>query len=546
MNKFNSEILSNLDAPAQEVTKDNTSSSGATFMNASSSGTSEQNTFINALEDANNFKCTENGAVAHKTTKSKVYDLFAFGSAYRTRTDDEKLSLFKSAYDEDPSLALKCLFYIRDAVDGTGERKFFRVCFNWLAKKHPDVARANMKYITYKGIGRWDDFYCLLDTPLEDEMLNYLKDVTNAAISEINGEDISEDNTNRLLIFKWLKSENTSSIESKVIAKKIREAFELSSKEYRKMLSIGRKYTQVVERLMSDKDWNDIEFAKLPSKAGLRYRAAFERHPETAERYKAFAADDTTKVNTKTLFPAELVNQARHASIVNQVDRDMLNKMWSQLPDVFEGKASNMICVCDTSGSMCGWFWENLGIEAIDIAVSLGMYCAERLQGPFHNKFITFSSRPSLIDAGKGVDFVDKVQTMYQDSHWGQNTDLEAVFKMLLKIADRPNVKEKDIPDTLCIISDMEIDDGADIEPKEAETQMEAIRRVWQEHGHKMPRLIYWNADARHDTILDAGPYVSLVSGSSQNTFKAILTGKNGYDLMLEAIMNPKYEGIHA
>lgn len=542
MNKFSSEILSKLNAPAQKVTKDTTSSSGATFMN---SNASEQNTFMNALDDANNFKCTENGAVAHKTTKSNVYDLFAFGSAYRNRTDDERISLFKAAYDENPTLALKCLFYIRDVLDGTGERKFFRVCFNWLAKKHTDIARANMKYITYKGIGRWDDFYCLLDTPLEAEMLTYLKDVTNAAISEINGEAVAEDDTNRLLIFKWLKSENTSSVESKAIAKKIREAFEMSSKEYRKMLSIGRRYTRVVERLMSDKDWNDIEFAKLPSKAGLKYRSAFERHPETAERYKAFAADDTTTVNTKTLFPAELVSQARQAYRFNQTNRDMLNKMWTQLPDVFAGKASNMICVCDTSGSMCGWF-DNTGVQAIDIAVSLGMYCAERLQGPFHNKFITFSSRPSLINAGIGVDFVDKVQTMYSNPCWGSNTDLEAVFKMLLKIADRPDVKEEDIPDTLCIISDMEIDHGAYIQPKEAETQMEAIRRVWQEHGHKMPRLIYWNANARHDTILDAGPYVSLVSGSSQNIFKSILTGKNGYDLMLETIMNPKYEGIHA
>lgn len=542
MNKFSSEILSKLNAPAQKVTKDTTSSSGATFMN---SNASEQNTFMNALDDANNFKCTENGAVAHKTTKSNVYDLFAFGSAYRNRTDDERISLFKAAYDENPTLALKCLFYIRDVLDGTGERKFFRVCFNWLAKKHTDIARANMKYITYKGIGRWDDFYCLLDTPLEAEMLTYLKDVTNAAISEINGGAVAEDDTNRLLIFKWLKSENTSSVESKAIAKKIREAFEMSSKEYRKMLSIGRRYTRVVERLMSDKDWNDIEFAKLPSKAGLKYRFAFKRHPETAERYKAFAADDTTTVNTKTLFPAELVSQARRAYRFNQTDRDMLNKMWTQLPDVFAGKASNMICVCDTSGSMCGWL-DNTGVQAIDIAVSLGMYCAERLQGPFHNKFITFSSKPSLINAGKGVDFVDKVQTMYNNPYWEGNTDLEAVFKMLLKIADRPDVKEEDIPDTLCIISDMEIDNGAYIQPEEAETQMEAIRRVWQEHGHKMPRLIYWNADARHDTILDAGPYVSLVSGSSQNTFKAILTGKNGYDLMLEAIMNPKYEGIHA
>ena len=39
------------------------------------------------------------------------------------------------------------------------------------------------------------------------------------------------------LIFKWLKSENASSKETKRLAKKTRKAFGLSSKEYRKALS---------------------------------------------------------------------------------------------------------------------------------------------------------------------------------------------------------------------------------------------------------------------------------------------------------------------
>ena len=89
--------------------------------------------FLNALKEETNFTLTTNGAVAHKSTLNKLMDLFAMGAAYRWRDDSDCILLFKEAYEENPEYALKCLFYIRDIMDGAGERKFFRVCFKWLA-----------------------------------------------------------------------------------------------------------------------------------------------------------------------------------------------------------------------------------------------------------------------------------------------------------------------------------------------------------------------------------------------------------------------------
>ena len=109
------------------------------------------NTFVNGLADATNFSRTDNGALAHKTTRSAVYDMFALGGAYRRRTDEDCILLFKNALEENESLALKCLFYLRDCRGGQGERRFFRVCYKWLAQKQPKIAKRNLEQLSEYG-----------------------------------------------------------------------------------------------------------------------------------------------------------------------------------------------------------------------------------------------------------------------------------------------------------------------------------------------------------------------------------------------------------
>lgn len=76
------------------------------------------NTFMNQLKNNANYGHTENGAVKRVTTNSAVYDMFAMGAAYRSRSDADCILLFKNAFEEDETLALKCLFYIRDCRGG--------------------------------------------------------------------------------------------------------------------------------------------------------------------------------------------------------------------------------------------------------------------------------------------------------------------------------------------------------------------------------------------------------------------------------------------
>lgn len=489
------------------------------------------NTFMHNLENTTNYGYTENGAVKHNSTNSAVYDMFAFMGAYRKRRDEDCILLFKNAFEEDPLLALKCLFYGRDCRGGLGERRFFRVCLRWLAEYNPKVVRRNLEHIPF--FGRWDDLYILMNTPVEKDVFELIK---NQLILDMQ-DCMKNENIGISLLGKWLKSENASSAETKKLAKKTREALGMTARDYRKMLSRLRERIKVLEKLMSANRWEEIDFSKIPSKAGLIYRNAFARRDIIAERYTAFARDKETKVNAATLYPYEVVKKAlelRHSNNLSNTDRLMVNKYWENLPDYLEGKDCKMMCVVDTSGSMIG--------TPMNVAISLGMYCAERLSGPFSNRYISFSRRPQLIKV-EGIDFVDKVNRIYR-TNLCENTNLNAVFDLLLNVALDKNTRKEDIPETIVVISDMEIDCGSNWMSKKAETEMEKMRTKWAAYGMTMPRLIYWNVDARHNTILDSGPNVTFVSGASPVIFKSVLTGKNGYDLMLEAITADRYNVI--
>ena len=494
------------------------------------------NTFISALEEQFNYKFTENGAVALTTTGSKVYDMFAFGAAYRNRSDSDCLLLFKKAYEEDPTLALKCLFYIRDCRGGQGERHFFRICMRWLARTYPTVAADLIEQISE--YGRYDDLFELFNTPIEDNVLQF---IVYQLILDM--ESVQKENQGISLLAKWMPSENAHSAEAKSRARKIRHYIGMDSKQYRKMLSKLRDRINILERLMSANRWEEIEFDKIPSKAGFIYRNAFARRDIIAKKYEDFIRNNKTKVNVTTLYPYEIVKQARYYH--NEVEREAINKYWTNLPDYLNGSDMSMMCVVDTSGSMC---WTSLGnaqsTQPIDVAISLGMYCAERMTGPFANKYISFSRYPKLINI-EGIDFCDKVKRIYQ-TNLCENTNLPAVFDLLMTVAINKRVKKSDMPKTIVVISDMEIDQasGYKLDHGNIITTMDRIRAKWNSAGLTLPKLVYWNVNARNNTILDEGPGVSFVSGCSPTIFKQVLTGKTGIELMMEVLMSERYAPI--
>ena len=500
-----------------------------------------ENTFLDSIKREMNYTETENCGISHKSTLDAVYDMFALGGAYRSRSDEDCILLFKKALEENEELALKCLFYLRDIRCGQGERRFFRVCFKWLAKNYPELAFRNLDNIPE--YGRWDDLYCVEGTELRADAFDVIQCQLNKdlmSLKEGEKEGVS-------LLGKWLKSENASAEDTKYLANQTRIALGYSHKKYRKILSALRTRINIVEKLMSEGRWEEIEFAKLPSKAGLIYRNAFAHNDLIKDKYEAFINSKETKVNAATLYPYEIVKKVTDTldycgrTDLEETEREVLNKYWNSQKDYLEGKPCKMMCVVDTSGSMDSSY--GTSVKPIDVAISLGMYCGERIGEPFKNCFISFSSRPQLIEIDKmGIDFCSRVKNIYQ-TNLCSNTDIEAVFKLLKNTILETG--QKDILDTIVIISDMQIDKMSYWRDEErVKSEMERIRIEWEQDGLKMPHLIYWCVDAKKDTILDLGPNVTCCSGCSPIIFKQVLTGKTGIELCLEILNSKRYESI--
>ncbi len=501
------------------------------------------NKMLNGLKTATNYTHTQNGALTHKSTLNSCLDFFAMGGVMRERWEAEILFMFGKAYLEDPVIATKLLFYFRDIRGGQGERRLFKVILKNMASKNPDQARKNMALIPE--YGRWDDLYVFVGTPLQSDALDLMK---KQFVLDLQCKTPS-------LLGKWLKSENASSQETKILGAITRKHFGLSPKQYRRALSELRARINVLERLMSANRWDEIEFDKIPSKAGLVYRNAFARRDLIAKKYETFMTSEETKVNAGTLYPYEVVEKALEGFGYHwdfkgsDVERAALNKYWDNLKDYFNGNPMNGIAVVDTSGSMRG--------NPINVAISLGLYMAERSGGPFANHYISFASRPQLIETD-GIDFVDKVSRIYR-TNLIDNTNIEAVFDLILNTAIINGASQEDLPQNIFVISDMEFDSAAEsgwgsrekfasFTKKNANTLLEGIAEKFAAYGYKMPHLIFWNVNATQDNIPMISPDspISYVSGFSPSIFECIISGKTGVDLMMEVVNSPRYADIKA
>ena len=514
--------------------------------------------FWQSLKETDNFTTTENGAGAYKSTLNACLDAFGSLGAMRKCDGTTIINTFEKAFNEDRVLAMRMLFWLRDIRGGIGERRAFRIIFQWLTDRHPEYVINNLHNIFE--YGRGDDFLCLLDSQLRNEVADYLKKAVEYDLNKLPFlQPIS-------LLGKWLPSNNTSSAETKRYANILAKAWGWSPRRYRKTLSTLRRWLKVVERDMSAQEWKYIDYERVPAKAAMNYSDAFFKHDAIGyTTYLQNVANGTAQVKAKTLFPVDIVHKILSARYdkVSYKDKILFNAMWDNLPNYFE-KAPNesSICVVDVSGSMSG--------EPMEVAISLGMYCADKCRGPFHNKFITFSENPKLVEV-RGDDLYEKVYNV-ESADWGGSTNIEAVFNLILTTAVRNNCKQEDLPTKLYIISDMQFNEANgsyNWRTRRSDTRpmsfMQKMRQRYAEAGYEMPAIVYWNVRASHCGMFQEtinGENIAMVSGYSAKLFEAVIegttyeetVGKNGetvtkqkidpMTVMLTTLGNERYDKV--
>ena len=89
-------------------------------------------------------------------------------------------------------------------------------------------------------------------------------------------------------------------------------------------------------------------------------------------------------------------------------------------------------------------------------SVGLAVYFAERNTSAYHNMFMSFSGT-SRIQVLKGETLAQKIGSINM-SDWQNNTNLQAAFDHVLEIAVANHISAEEMPKSLIVISDMEID----------------------------------------------------------------------------------------
>ena len=323
---------------------------------------------------------TLNGALTHSSSGSKLLDFFAMIGGERYADPARYIQQFKEAYTENPDLATKCLFYVRDIRGGLGERNIFRNIYTWLAANKPKTAKANLTLIPE--YGRYDDIMPLLWTNLK---LDVITMISRQLLADTEAMKAGQPVT---LLAKWLPTENASSKKTKANAKMVMRCLGLTEKEYRQTVVALRKHIDIIEDHMRERKY-DFDYEAVPGRAAMKYRKAFWRNDQ--DRYSEYLAkvnDGEAKMNTATLQPYDIVSKINPYHNLSSNEAYQLDTAWNALPDWTTGE--NALVMLYGSGSMYGKPWE--------IGASLAIYFAERNRGPFHNKFMTFSMHPRLVE----------------------------------------------------------------------------------------------------------------------------------------------------
>lgn len=463
------------------------------------------NAFVEAVKSVPQVARTENGMKTLTSSMSNLVDLFFAIGASRGK---DLSTQFARALAQDETLALRLLAWARDVRGGAGEREVVRKILLNLEKTNPKALSRILPHLVE--FGRWDDLLIFTSKEVKAQAFTMIGDALRAK----NG-----------LAAKWMPRQGA-------LAAEIRTFFGMSPKFYRKSLV---ELSKTVEQNMCANDWTNINYSHVPSVAAARYQKAFKKHDAAGyEVYKSQLATGEAKVNAAAVYPYDVIKSHKFGG-----DATVLQAQWDALPNYIGDEL--VLPMCDVSGSMSCPVGGNANLTCMDVCVSLGLYLADKNTGPFKDMFLTFSAK-SKIEILKG-NLISKLAQL-QHANWDMNTNLNAAFEEVLRVAKAGNVSANDMPKYVLIMSDMQFDQCA----RHDDSAMQMIERKYAEAGYTVPNIVFWNLNAKagQSPVKFDKKGTALVSGFSPAILKSILAAEelDPTSVMMQTLNSDRYAVI--
>lgn len=482
---------------------------------------------------------TENGAKAYLTTGKSLLDLNYSVGSMRDWDEDRIVNSYGKAFEEDPELALRWLFFARNIRGGMGERRVFRAALRYIVEIYSTHINFEYLYNMIAKYGRIDDFFSIIDYA-DNETLRDIGRIINIKF----WNDVHEfmDNRPITLMAKWMPSVNASSEATKARGRKVAKMLGMSERSYRQLLAKMRNYSNVIESKITANNWSEINYEAVPSLANLKYKDAFIRHDaERRRNYLEALSKGEVKINSSAAFPHDIVSRYmlrgdRWSYRKIEKEDTTLEAMWKALP---REEITNTLVVADGSGSMT----DNLGntaVTALDVANALAIYFSECNTGVFANRYITFSDRPQFVEFCSFHSLREKLNEALRHNECA-NTNIEAVFRLVLNTTIKKHATQKDMPARILVISDMEFDYMTTGRTDKA--LFESLAEEYAAAGYKLPKLIFWNVCSRTMGIplTENEEGVALLSGFSPASIKMAMTDETDpYKILVKELENYK------
>lgn len=500
------------------------------------------NNFAKLLSEkatADNLVRSTNNALEYASTGSAMVDFNARATEFRNADAEVIIDAAIKAYAENPVDFVKLMFQTGDIRGGKGERHTFNTCMDWLVEVHPLIAAEVLALIPE--YTRWD-YLVRQVISLNKEISTYATEIVinqfRADMQAVNSVKDGEA-VNISLLAKWMPSLQTKKSEDKKVVRHLLKKLNMQEREYRKSLSLLRKHLNIIEKSLSAKDYEAIDMEKLSSKQQLRYSACFKRVMEQKRHeYIQAVLRGEKKMNASVLNPIEVLHEYAKGSYGKVSYNEDLEALWSLIPNKTSGNCNTLV-VRDGSGSMMSAIGQGSSATMLEAATSMAIYCAEHITGAFKNTFITFSSRPEVVNLSECNTLADKINLLYRYNDCS-NTDIEATFDLVLNTAIEGGLAQEELPAYLMILSDMEFDEARGFsryycmksatyeEENSRDTLFTTIRKKWNEAGYEMPTLVFWQLNGARTIYpeIDAKNGIIFLSGFSTNELELVMAGK--------------------